>query len=161
MSEIETGHKWWIRYVIVPLCVAVVGVILIALNHSANSVYKVPPQTTSREEEQTETLPATVPNVEITALDELYIVDEHEKALVKDARVRKGSVFTVKWDGRDVSSGQLHLLILGANGNTVMDRKVGQMGLQKVSSDYRIAFKLVEDYNGKQRLIKELPVQIF
>jgi hypothetical protein len=80
---------------------------------------------------------------------------------VKDARVRKGSVFTVKWDARDVSSGQLHLLLLGANGKAIMDRKVGQMGLQKVSSDYRIALQLVEDYNGEKRLIKALPVQVF
>jgi hypothetical protein len=160
MGEIETGHKWWIRYVIVPLCVAAIGVILIVLNHSTDSVYKVPPQTTS-EDETTETVEATGTNVEITAPDELYIVDEHKKDLVKDARVRKGSVFTVKWDARDVSSGQLHLLLLGANGKAIMDKKVGQMGLQKMSSDYRIAFQLVEDYNGKKRLIKALPVQVF
>jgi hypothetical protein len=69
MGEIEAGHKWWIRYVIVPLCVAAIGVILIVLNHSTDSVYKVPPQTTSAEEEKTETVEATGTNVEIAALD--------------------------------------------------------------------------------------------
>ena len=35
------------------------------------------------------------------------------------------------------------------------------MGLQKVSSDDPVALKLVEDYNGKKRLKKALPVRVF
>jgi hypothetical protein len=94
-------------------------------------------------------------------LDELYIVDEHDTTLVKDVRVRKGSEFTVKWDARDSSTGPLHLLLFGDHGHKLMDNKVGQVGLQRVSSEYPITLQLVEEYGGKRRLIKGLPVQVF
>jgi len=143
---------------------AIVAALLFAvvLERSQNSVFKVPPPTSSKNEG------AGAVDIRVDAtsgsaavLYDLLLVDEHGKTFVKDAQVRKGSVFTVKWDASSWSEGKLHLLLLGNNGHTIADRRVAERGAQKFSSDYLISFKLWEEYRGGNRLIKELPVEVF
>jgi hypothetical protein len=129
-------------------------------------VFKVPAPESALGDSQpdtttTESVEITAQNPELIALGELYIEDEHNNPFVQSARVRKGSVFSVRWDGRDVSSGPLHLLLRDENGKTIMDKGVEQMGVQRISSDYPISVQLLEEYNGKKRLIKALPVKVF
>lgn len=166
MGEIETGHKWWVRYVVVPLIVGMAAVVAVFFKPSDTATFRVPSPTSYGSDKQIETtlegtVEVTASSPEVVTLDELYVVDEHDTSLVKDVRVRKGSEFVVKWDARDSSTGQLHLVLLGDHDHTILDKKVGQMGLQKVSSEYPILFQLIEEYGGKRRLIKALPVQVF
>lgn len=160
MADIETGHKWWIRYVGVPLVVALLG-LLVFLMRPKDSVIKVPRAEDSQRTDKPETVEVAADAVHVQSTDELYVVDEHNHTFTKDVRVRKNSVFTAKWDARQSSSGQLHLLILGNNGRILVNTKVGQMGQQGVRSDDPITLKIAEEYAGKLRPIKTLPVQMF
>jgi hypothetical protein len=160
MADIETGHRWWIRYVVVPLVVALVGG-LVFLNRANKSVIKVPHPTSEENAEKSESVEVTATAVGMQAADDLYVVDEHGNSFLKDVKVRRGSVFTAKWDTRDASTGQVHFLLLGTNGHLLVNTKVGQKGQQKISSDDPITVKLAEEHSGKLRLIKAMSVQVY
>jgi len=76
-------------------------------------IFKVPPPdvpTAAASDTTTQTIDVTAETPQLIALGSLYVEDENQNAFSDHAKVRKGSVFTVKWDARDTSSEQLHLL---------------------------------------------------
>lgn len=156
----ETKRKSWTEYALATLAVAIV---LISVSiYSANSVFKIPTPSTAQG------IDPTLATIKVDALSNkaassryLYIVDENGNALLNDVRVRKGSVFTIKWDTTSWSSGKSHLLLLDSNQHEIMDKRVSEKSGQKISSDYPFLIKFYEEYRGQNRLIRDVPVQVF